>query len=56
MLDKIKIPNNYANSSSELGVDGEEIMLKYGKEISKEYQYVFFDEFQDVNSPQFNIS
>ena len=48
--------NRKQNTSlSELGVDGEEIMLKYGKEISAEYKYVFFDEFQDVNSPQFNI-
>jgi DNA polymerase III epsilon subunit-like protein len=53
---KYKIDNKYTNSSiSELGVDGEEVMLKYGKEISNDFKYVFFDEFQDVNNPQFNI-
>ena len=52
---KYNMGNNYNSSISELGVDGEQIMLKYGKEISREYSYVFFDEFQDVNSPQFNI-
>ena len=30
-------------------------MLKYGKEISREYRYIFFNEFQDVNNHQFNI-
>lgn len=48
--------NVYNNMSlSELGIRGEKMMLEYGKEISREYDYVFFDEFQDVNNSQFNI-
>lgn len=42
-------------SLTELCVIGEEIMEKYGKEISNQYSYIFFDEFQDVNKQQFNI-
>jgi DNA polymerase III epsilon subunit-like protein len=42
-------------SLTELCVIGEELMNKYGKEISSQYEYVFFDEFQDVNQQQFNI-
>ena len=30
-------------------------MKKYGKEISSQYKYIFFDEFQDVNDVQFLI-
>jgi DNA polymerase III epsilon subunit-like protein len=45
-----------ANSSmSELGIDGNEIMLRYGALIARQYSHVFFDEFQDVNSHQFNM-
>jgi UvrD-like helicase C-terminal domain/AAA domain/Exonuclease/PD-(D/E)XK nuclease superfamily len=42
-------------SLSELCIIGEEIMNQYGKEISKQYKYIFFDEFQDINKYQFNI-
>lgn len=52
--DKMKITTKLY-SISELSVIGEEIMNKYGKEISNQYEYVFFDEFQDVNKHQFNI-
>lgn len=47
--------NMRSYSLSELNVDGLEIMKKYGKEISSHYQFIFFDEFQDVNDAQFNI-
>jgi DNA polymerase III epsilon subunit-like protein len=30
-------------------------MKEYGKEISSNYKYIFFDEFQDVNDTQFNL-
>ena len=30
-------------------------MMEYGREISSKYNYIFFDEFQDVNSKQFDI-
>lgn len=30
-------------------------MMEYGSEISSKYNYIFFDEFQDVNSKQFDI-
>ena len=30
-------------------------MLEYGSEIAAKYNYIFFDEFQDVNSIQFDI-
>jgi DNA polymerase III epsilon subunit-like protein len=42
-------------SLTELCIIGENIMEKYGKDISRQYSYVFFDEFQDVNNQQFNI-
>lgn len=45
----------YAYSLSELGIIGRKIMEKYGKEIAGQYEYVFFDEFQDVNDDQFRI-
>jgi superfamily I DNA/RNA helicase len=47
--------HNKNYSLSELSIDGLEIMKKYGREISSQYKYVFFDEFQDVNDAQFNI-
>jgi DNA polymerase III epsilon subunit-like protein len=34
---------------------GLKIMQEYGKEISSQFKYIFFDEFQDVNDIQFNI-
>jgi len=42
-------------SISEYILIGRQIMYKYGSEISAKYKYVFFDEFQDVNSKQFDI-
>ena len=42
-------------SISEYIEHGRKIMLEYGSEISAKYGYVFFDEFQDVNSKQFDI-
>lgn len=42
-------------SLSELGIIGRKIMEKYGREIAGQYEYVFFDEFQDVNDDQFRI-
>ena len=42
-------------SISEFVLRGRELMFKYGEEISSKYKYVFFDEFQDVNSKQFDI-
>ena len=46
--------NNYI-SLSEYIIFGRNIMMEYGKEISAKYKYIFFDEFQDVNSKQFDI-
>jgi DNA polymerase III epsilon subunit-like protein len=51
----LKQQNGMKASISEFSGIGSEIMLQYGKEISSEYRYVFFDEFQDVNLVQFNI-
>jgi superfamily I DNA/RNA helicase/DNA polymerase III epsilon subunit-like protein len=42
-------------SISEFILIGRELMFKYGSEIASKYKYVFFDEFQDVNSKQFDI-
>jgi len=42
-------------SLSELGIMGKSVMDRYGETISRRYEYVFFDEFQDVNEEQFNI-
>jgi len=46
---------DYITSLSELAIEGERIMNEIGDTISADYQYVFFDEFQDVNTNQFNI-
>jgi DNA helicase-2/ATP-dependent DNA helicase PcrA len=53
--EKNYVNNIEINSISELGIIGEKLMQKYGREISQRYEYVFFDEFQDVNLHQFNI-
>jgi superfamily I DNA/RNA helicase len=42
-------------SVSEYSHTGLNLMKKYGKEISSQYKYIFFDEFQDVNDVQFLI-
>jgi DNA polymerase III epsilon subunit-like protein len=42
-------------SLSEYIIIGRKLMMNYGAEISSKYQFVFFDEFQDVNSKQFDI-
>ncbi len=42
-------------SVSEYSHTGLDLMKKYGKEISSQYKYIFFDEFQDVNDVQFMI-
>ncbi len=42
-------------SLSEYVIYGRKIMMDYGSEIAAKYNYVFFDEFQDVNSIQFDI-
>lgn len=42
-------------SLSEYVIIGRKIMLEYGSEIAAKYNYIFFDEFQDVNSIQFDI-
>lgn len=42
-------------SRNEYGIRAERIMNKYGAAIANKYQYVFFDEFQDVNRAQFGI-
>lgn len=34
---------------------GLKIMKNFGPEISSQFKYIFFDEFQDVNDTQFNI-
>lgn len=47
--------NNEDISMSEIGIEGEKIMLKYGSLISKDYDYIMCDEMQDINNTQFNI-
>ena len=42
-------------SLSEYIIFGRKIMMEYGLEISSKYQFIFFDEFQDVNAKQFDI-
>ncbi len=42
-------------SLSEYSNTGLALMKKYGKEITSQYKYIFFDEFQDVNDVQFSI-
>jgi len=42
-------------SLSEYIIYGRNIIMKYGSEICAKYQFVFFDEFQDVNAKQFDI-
>ena len=42
-------------SLSEYVLIGRKIMMEYGSEIASKYSYIFFDEFQDVNSKQFDI-
>jgi len=55
-----KLFNNYNTTNhifslTEYCSIGLKIMQEYGKEISCQYKYIFFDEFQDVNDIQFNI-
>ena len=47
------LPNVY--SLTEYSKFGLDIMKKFGSEISANYKYIFFDEFQDVNDVQFEI-
>jgi DNA polymerase III epsilon subunit-like protein len=47
--------NDKNTSLSEMCLEGEQVMLKYGNIISKNYEHVMFDEFQDANDTQFNI-
>jgi DNA polymerase III epsilon subunit-like protein len=47
--------NEGIKSLSEYSSIGLEIMKLYGKEISTQFNYIFFDEFQDINDIQFNI-
>lgn len=54
-----RLIKNYGDSNiisrSEYGSYGKNIMEKYGSIISQNYKYIFFDEFQDINSVQFAI-
>jgi DNA polymerase III epsilon subunit-like protein len=54
LFNKYNINNNIF-SLSEYCSMGLKIMQEYGKEISSQFKYIFFDEFQDVNDIQFNI-
>jgi DNA polymerase III epsilon subunit-like protein len=47
--------NNFLYSLTEYCIIGLKIMKEYQKELSAQYKYIFFDEFQDVNDIQFNI-
>jgi hypothetical protein len=51
-LDNINISNYSLSEYCTLGL---KIMKKYSVEISQQFRYIFFDEFQDVNDTQFNI-
>ena len=56
-----KLINKYMNTNTsyysvtEYSIIGLKIMKEYQKELSSQYKYIFFDEFQDVNDIQFNI-
>lgn len=55
-----KLFNNYGINNNILSLTeycsmGLKIMQQFGKEISSQFKYIFFDEFQDVNDIQFNI-
>ena len=61
-----KIINDFNNSNNnrfnvttyslnESTTMGKNIMKKYGREIASQYEYVFFDEFQDVDKNQYEI-
>jgi len=54
LFNKYNINNNIF-SLSEYCSMGLKIMQEYGKDISSQFKYIFFDEFQDVNDIQFNI-
>ena len=51
---KYNVQKSYI-SLSEYVLIGRKLMMEYGSEISSKYSYIFFDEFQDVNSKQFDI-
>lgn len=55
-----KLMNMYGQTNkifslSEYSNEGLKLMKLFGKEISEQYKYIFFDEFQDVNTVQFEI-
>jgi DNA polymerase III epsilon subunit-like protein len=47
--------DNKIISLAELSTFGRDLMREFGKEVSSRYEYIFFDEFQDVNNNQFDI-
>lgn len=54
IYNKYKTNNNLCSLTEYCNL-GYKIMKEYGKEISSNYKYIFFDEFQDVNDTQFNL-
>lgn len=47
--------NNGIVSVSEYAIKAKKIMDQFGETIVRQYKYVFFDEFQDISSAQFDI-
>lgn len=47
--------NNGIVSVSEYAIKAKKIMDQFGETIVRQYRYVFFDEFQDISSAQFDI-
>ena len=54
LINKYYTSDNFYSLSEYCSI-GLKIMKYYGKEISSQFKYIFFDEFQDVNDIQFNI-
>ena len=54
LINKYNTSDNFYSLSEYCSI-GLKIMKDFGKEISSQFKYIFFDEFQDVNDIQFNI-
>jgi len=54
LINKYYTGSNFYSLSEYCNI-GLKIMKDFGKEISSQFKYIFFDEFQDVNDIQFNI-
>jgi superfamily I DNA/RNA helicase len=53
--ERCEVIKEYSKTLKEFGVRCNKLMKQYGEIISRQYKYVFFDEFQDVSRDQFMI-